>query len=131
MKIIEDTYQSPYVFKSEKRKDYFYTYVGDCKDSLEVSKEYWLRALNTCSKNKYKKMLIEENLDGELSSSEIYELSVGIAELDFKDIAVAFVDRHIEHKESNQFGESIVTTRGLRIKVFNTIKEAEEWLSAN
>lgn len=120
-----------YKLEFEKREDYFYAFVGEGKDSLEVSKDFWFKALGTCAEGNFKKMLIEEDLDGELSSPETYELSVGIANSDFKDITVAFVDRRIDHKEINEFGESVVTTRGLRIKVLNTIEEAEKWLLSN
>ena len=46
----------------------------------------------------------------------------------FFGIRVAFVDRHIEQQELNQFGETVANNRGLHSKTFINLEEAEKWL---
>ncbi len=132
MSIIDDRFSSSdFELNFEYLTEFLYTYVGKGYDSLEVSKSYWFRALEECKSKNYEKLLIEEDLEGNLSTNESYQLSVLLAESEYKDILVAFVDTHIEHQDLNRFGELIVTNRGARIKVFNDKKEAKEWLLSN
>ncbi|MEZ5429287.1 MAG: hypothetical protein R2747_23770 [Pyrinomonadaceae bacterium] len=120
-----------YQLKIEHRKDYLYAYVGEGKDSLKTSKEYWLRVLMECNRHNFKKVLIEEDLEGNMTFPELYDFSIWLANLKFHGILITFVDRHLDHYEANQLSELIVTNRGLRGKVFNNFDEAEKWLLSN
>ncbi len=115
--------------KFEYLSDYLFARVGG-KDSLKVSKEYWLRVLIESEKHQYNKILIEEDLEGVLLSSEIYEFSVWLSKQKFNNISVAFVDLHTDHRESNQLSELIATNRGFRVRVCQTTADAEKWLTS-
>lgn len=119
-----------YKLKFEDRQDYLFVQVIGGKDSLELSKEYWSKVLSECSKRRCQKLLIEEDLEGVLSSTEIYELAVWLSKQNFKNTFVAFVDVHADHFDSNQLGEIIATNRGFRVKLFANAGEAVKWLSA-
>ena len=37
----------------------------------------------------------------------------------------------LDHQDLNKFGELIATNRGVRVAVFDTVRETEKWLLAN
>lgn len=117
-----------YKLKFENLPEYLFAQVGGGKDSLQVSKDYWYKALTECQKLDHNKLLIEEDLDGVLYSAEIYEFSVWLAQQNFNNTFVAFVDLRTEHLESNQLSELIANNRGFFIKVFPTTEAARNWL---
>lgn len=119
-----------YKLKFEYRQNYLFVQVIGKEDSLELSKEYWLKVLSECSKRRYKKLLIEEDLDGILTSTETYELAVWLSKQNFNNTLVAFVDLHTDHFDSNQLGEIIATNRGFRVRLFANTNEAVRWLSS-
>jgi len=41
---------------------------------------------------------------------------------------VAFVDRYLDHHDTNAFGELVANNRGLNCKIFHDTTTAEEWL---
>ncbi len=117
-----------YKLSFEYDADYLFASVGGGKDSLKLSKEYWLRILTEGKNRQYNKILIEEDLDGILTSSEIYDFSVWLSKQKFNNIFVAFTDLHSGHLESNQLSELIATNRGFRVRVFPTKEDAVNWL---
>jgi hypothetical protein len=117
-----------YTLNFEYRQDYLYAFVGEGKDSLAVSKEFWLRVLTESKKQQYYKVLVEEDLDGKISLPELYDLAVWLTKLQFENVLIAFFDRRTDHWELNKFGELIATNRGFRITVFENINMAEKWL---
>ena len=118
-----------YTVKTEVRDDYFYVYV-EGNDSFDTSLGYWLEVIELIIQNDYRKVLIEENLIGKISTVETYRLSTKIAESAGKlKACIAFVDQNPSHQSNNSFGETVVTTRGLQIKVFPSIAHAEKWLT--
>ena len=127
--MIHDSNSVPYRSEIQPKDEYLYAFV-EGQDSFETSETFWFELLEECKDKNYSKLLIEENLEGELSSSETYELSVKLAKSDYKNLTVAFVDRQADHKDSNKYGETIVTNRGVRIKVFDDLDVAKQWLLA-
>lgn len=117
-----------YTLDFEYRPEYLYAFVGEGNDCLEISKEFWLRVLTECEKQDYTKALIEEDLDGSLPLSELYELAVWLTQLKFENIQVGFVDRRVEHLEQNKFGELIANNRGFRVTVLESVEEAEKFI---
>ena len=117
-----------YTLTFEYRPEYLYAFVGEGTDSLEVSKEFWLRVLTECEKQNYNKALIEEDLEGKIPLSDLYELAVWLTQLKFENISVGFVDRRIDHLDQNKFGELIANNRGFRVTVLESIAEAEKYI---
>lgn len=130
MKGLKDFLQKtqPYTLTFEHRPEYLYAFVGDGTDSLEVSKEFWLRVLTECENRNYSKALIEEDLDGKIPLADLYELAVWLTQLKFENLLVGFVDRRIDHLDQNKFGELIANNRGFRVTVLESVAEAEKYI---
>jgi len=117
-----------FTLRFEERPEYLFAYVKGEKDSYEISRKYWREVADECRRIKCEKVLIEEDINDELSTTETYRLTSEIPNFGFSGIRVAFVDRHPTQQESNKFGELVATNRGLFVKVFDTVDRAEEWL---
>ena len=87
--------------------------------------------LEECRKHGFDKLLVEEDLEKRLSMQEIYEFASQYSQLGFHTILVAFVDRHPAHQQLNRFGEMVATNRGGRVRIFDTISDAKQWLLTN
>ena len=62
---------------------------------------------------------------------KIYRFASEYFQLGFHKILVAFVDRHPAHQKLNLFGEMVATNRGGRVRIFDTISDAKQWLLTN
>jgi len=117
-----------YEFITEVTKGYLHVKVLG-KDSLEVSTEYWTRIFELSQKEGHKKVLVEEELEGTLTTLDSYKISSLISELGKKfKLKIAFYDKLPEHNINNTFGETVAITRGVTVKVFPSFIKAEKWL---
>ncbi len=110
------------------RTDYLYAYVSGDKDSLDISRQYWREIADECRRTKKSKVLIVEDIKESVSTTETYQIASEISSMGFAGIKIAFIDQHIEQQELNEFGELVSTNRGLNVKLFNKVEEAEKWL---
>lgn len=117
-----------YTIEFEHRPKYLYAFVSGEDDSLDITRSYWQQMLEECRQHGFDKLLVEENLEGSLSMQEVYEFASEYAHMGFRDILVAFVDRHAAHQQLNRFGELVATNRGGRIRVFDSVSDAKQWL---
>lgn len=117
-----------YNIEFEHRPKYLYAFVSGKDDSLEITRNYWQDLLEECRQHNFDKLLVEENLEGSLSMPEVYQFASEYSEMGFREILVAFVDRYPSHRQLNRFGELVATNRGGRIRMFDTIAEAKQWL---
>lgn len=117
-----------YTLEFEERPEYLYAFVKGEKDSYEISRQYWIEVANECRRANRQKVLIEEDIDDEMSMTEMYRFTSEIIEIGFSGIRVAFVDRHLNQRELNKFGALVATNRGFFGKVCSDVKTAEEWL---
>ena len=125
-----NTAKSPYKIQFEDRPDYLYVSISGDKDSLEISRRYWREVADECKKRKCSKLLIVEDIEEVVSLTEMYQIASEIPELGFSGVRMAFVDRYIEQKNLNEFGEIVATNRGIYGKIFDNVVEAEKWLLA-
>jgi hypothetical protein len=112
----------------EYRPEYLYAFVTGEKDSYEISKQYWQEIAGECKNAGYKRVLIEEDIEQNVSMSDMYQFCAEIPNLGFFGIRVAFVDRKQDQQQLNQFGETVATNRGLLSRVFNNFEDGEKWL---
>lgn len=117
-----------YNIEFEHRPKYLYAFISGKDDSLEITKSYWRKMLDECRTHGFDKLLVEENLEGSLSMQEVYEFASEYAEMGFREILVAFVDRFPEQQQLNRFAELVANNRGGRIRVFDTVSDAKQWL---
>lgn len=117
-----------YEFITDETKNYFHVILKG-KDSVNVSLDYWGRIFNLIREKGLKKILIEEELDGALTALDAYKVSTKLVEL-AQDVhsKIAFFDRMPDHSSNNNFGETVAITRGVKIKVFSSLINAEKWL---
>jgi len=117
-----------YNLEFDEKPDYLYAYVSSDKVSLDVSRQYWREIADQCQQTKCRKVLIVEDIKESVSTTETYQMASEIPGMDFSGIKIAFVDQYIEQHAVNEFGALVSTNRGLNIKLFNTVEEAEKWL---
>lgn len=120
----------PYKLTFERRGGYLYAYVEGEEDSYEISHDYWKEIADECKANRYKKVLIVEDIVENGSIAEAYQLCSEFPQMGYAGMKVAFVDRYAEHAEENAFGELVAVNRGINAKIFNSQDEAEAWLLA-
>ena len=118
----------PYKLSFEHRPQYLYAFVEGEKDSYEIGRQYWQEIGDECNKHGFKKVLIEEDIKENASMSEIFRLTSELPQLGFLGIRVAFVDRHENQRQLNQFGETVAINRGMLGGIFPNFAEAEKWL---
>ena len=118
-----------YSIQFESKPNYFYCFVSG-QESYETSLEIWRRIGQKVAEIRCENLLVEEDLEGQLSDIEMYELTSRFGDMGLRGVRIAFVDRHMDHEQGNRLGELVATNRGLSGRVFGTLQEAEEWLTA-
>jgi hypothetical protein len=127
--ILDNPASSEFRLDIEIRDDCIRAFVEGPEDSLEISLGYWKRLFAECERNGIRKLLVEENLSEGLTAAETFTLCTELPKLATAPVRVAFVDRCADHDNLNQFGEMVASNRGLRVRVFPNIEEAERWLA--
>jgi hypothetical protein len=116
-----------YDIQFEYHRDYLHARVTAVKDNAEISISFWKEIAAECKKYGYKKLLVEENIQYDVSESEICEIISVITDL-LQDTKCAFYDHQMSHYNTNKLGEILVLNRGLIGKVFDDIEKAKQWL---
>ena len=120
-----------YTIKFERRPKYLYAVVSGKDNNLEIVKSYWQDLFDECQKHGFDKLLVEGNLEGDISMHEVYKFACEFSQKDFREILVAYVDRHSSHQQLNRFGELVASNRGARGRVFDSVSDAKQWLLIN
>ena len=93
--------------------------------------EYLAEVRTACREKKYPYVLLEENLTGPgLDTVVLYDV-ISRASLPSPDVrCMAYVDINPEHDITRlKFGETVASNRGMTVKVFANLAEAEIWLN--
>ena len=122
-----DSAPKPYLLSVEHRPDYLYVYIEGEHDSYAISHAYWTEISLECERIKASRVMVDENLTETVSVTEMYQIASEIPGM-FSGIAIAFVDRHADQAELNEFGELVAVNRGVTGKFFVDANDAEEWL---
>lgn len=114
--------------KYKYEKDFLHAIVTGQKN-LNFSIQYWIDVIEESRLRKYKLILVEEHLHGNMSKSDVFRLNQEIAKMEFSHIRkIAFFDSQVEHEANNSFGISLLLKKGLNVMLFNSIKDAKNWL---
>ncbi len=99
------------------------------ENSKENVRLYLEELVQECENAKCRRLLIEELLEGpRLDSMSVFDIaSEGSQKSRALLRAIAYVDVHAEGS-SMKNAESFATNRGLNVRVFRTVAEAENWL---
>jgi len=124
---MDDGAAKPYQISFDQRPEYLYAYVGGEHDSYAISHAYWTEVARECAEKQVKRVMIDENLTESVSVAEMYQIASEIPGM-FSGIRIAFVDRHADQAELNEFGELVAQNRGVTGKFFGDIPSAEAWL---
>ena len=122
-----DSAPKPYQLSIEQRPDYLYVCIEGEKDSYAISKAYWSEISLECERVKATRVMVDENLTENVSVAEMYQIASEIPGM-FLGISIAFVDRHADQADLNEFGELVAVNRGVTGKFFVDAKDAEDWL---
>ena len=117
-----------YQLRAEPKPDYLFVHVSGEADSLEVSTEFWREVRDLVRQHQTQKVLVQENFANTIDEVDVYTLNNRMAQMGFFNTRIAFVDEQQEQYEVNAFGASVGVNKGLLVRVFRTVPEAEQWL---
>lgn len=98
------------------------------RNSVENVVGYLEQVQRECAAARCARVLIEERLDGpRLNLMQVFEVASRQGRLPENVPTVAYVDVNATGS-SMAFAEDVAVNRGLNVRVFGTITEAEKWL---
>jgi len=102
------------------------------KNSRENVARYTEEVGRECAARGCSRVLIEERLEGpRLGTTDIFRIVVeGSRRAPATLEALAFVDVNAESR-SMDFAETVAVNRGMPVRVFSTVDDAERWLAAD
>ena len=117
-------------YKSENRQDYIYFLGEGIEDGLEENKQIHQMIINTCKSHKCNHVLIDDReVTYTASIFSIYQLAKFYTTADIpRYIKRAAVVVNPKHNETNEFFENTTRNRGVDLRIFHRIEEAEAWL---
>ncbi|MGA2802264.1 MAG: hypothetical protein ABSE97_07865 [Verrucomicrobiota bacterium] len=119
-----------YTLKIRNQGSYLHL-IAEGDSTVEDVAGYLTEGLKKCIELRCPNVLIEENLKGpSLGILDVYEIVTKICWQAATVVRhVAYVDINPERKkEVNQFAETTAVNRGVNVKLFETVAEAENWL---
>lgn len=115
--------------KYTEKESYLHAKVSGTDSDVETAIEYWKTIMQECACRNYSKLLVERNFPIQLDVFDIRTITRHIASLSLKfKIKLAYVENEVSRPGANEYGEDAVQEAGVIARLFNTIKEAEEWL---
>lgn len=115
-----------FILKFEVRENYLYAHLSG-KDSFSASIDYWNQIADQVHKLNLNKVLVHENLTGEVSEGEIFDVMIELLPTS-TGIQVAFYDENNADRTINDLGSLIANNRGADIRIFQTLEDAEKWI---
>jgi hypothetical protein len=116
----------------ERRAGYLHVSVNG-ENTPENVRRTLSEVLRACVAHGCARVLLEEHLTGpSLSTVEAFEIA-SEGSLNARSIVqqIAYVDTNPEHDSSLlEFVETVALNRGVRVRVFGTVGEAEAWLAS-
>ncbi len=119
-----------YQLSSRDARGYVH-FVVTGSNTPEAVRGYLREALEICAQRRSQAVLIEENLIGpELRLVDVYSIVIESSEAPLAhQLKVAFVNVTPDHARSSAtFAETVARNRGINVRVFATIAEAQAWL---
>jgi hypothetical protein len=119
----------PYSLEIAERPGYLHAKVTG-NNTKENVMRYMDELARECDKSRFRCVLIEEQLEGpRLDTMSVFDIATdGSQKSRVHFRAVAYVDVCAE-SSSMKNAETFATNRGLNIKVFERVDEAEKWLA--
>ena len=103
------------------------------ENSLKSVREYLMEVLEICARNNCLNVLIEENLVGQrLNTLDVFNVvRSGLSHAGRYPQVIAYIDVNAGQEPGLMlFAESLAVNRGINIRVFNSVHDAEAWLES-
>jgi hypothetical protein len=103
------------------------------ENSLQTVKQYLADVLDACIKNNCPNVLIEEDLQGpRLNTLDVFKVvSEGVRNEARSLRFIAYVDANPKSEMGLiHFAESLAKNQGIPVRVFDSVQEAENWLTS-
>ena len=110
---------------------YIYAHVTG-KESLKNSWAYWREIAKACAEHGFKKVLVEDYLEGEISTIDTHTFAKEFSERTGIPLGSKIASVSLPEKlPVQQFAETVALNwAGVTVKVFTDINEAKKWLFA-
>lgn len=118
----------PYSLQIEKRNEYLHFSV-EGETSYETGMDLWREIGSKCNELGYNKIIVEENLKGQVTDTEMYQITSQFPEFGLLGKKIAFIDKHASHDIGNKFGQLVSSNRGINARIFHSIWDAEKWIA--
>ena len=111
----------------EDRSTYVYAYLTGT-DCFSASLSYWNEIADKTKSLGYRKVLVHENLLGEITEGEVFELVKDLLET-AREMQVALFDETNIDSRINHLGQLVASNRGATVRVFKSLDDAEKWIA--
>lgn len=118
-----------YSINLEDRGYYLYALIGGARLTAEISAAYWREIAAKCTELGRTKILIEKDFAESVSPIEMLQMGTYLGEL-LANRKIAFLDRY-GNEGINELGKKIARNNDVKMQIFRTVKDAEDWLLAN
>jgi hypothetical protein len=126
----DDSDAKPYTIVFEDYPDYLYALVHGEQYGYEVLSGFLREIADECKRRGFDQVLIEENISATASQEDVFRIASELPEFGFADIRMAYIDRFLEQKELNEFGQDVAVDHGVDVQIFKDLESANKWLSS-
>jgi hypothetical protein len=117
-----------YQLTLEERDAYLYArLIGE--DSFAASLSYWNEIADKVKALGYRKLLVHEDLIGEVVESEMHEIIMDLMPSGLLDVQIAFFDENISDASINARGQSMAVSKGANVRIFDSLNAAQDWIT--
>jgi hypothetical protein len=109
------------------RPGYLHASISGEKDSFETTMGAVTELASLCQLRQVKKLLVEHDIAGQLSTLDVYKIASQLPEL-YRGIHVAFVIHHATIPDNPEFLRTVAQNRGATGRLFEDALQAEAWL---
>jgi hypothetical protein len=126
----QDVDAKQYTVVFENYPSYLYALVHGEQYGYDVLSGFLREIAEECKRRGFVQVLIEENISATASREDVFRIASELPDLGFSDIRMAYIDRFLEQKELNEFGQDVAVDHGVDVQIFRDLESANEWLSS-
>lgn len=118
---------SNYRLTFDKRGSYLYAFITG-QDSFAAALSYWNEIADEVNRLGYTKLLVHEQLDGNVDEGEIFDIIMDLKESALRGVQIAFYDENRDDIPINALGQLVANNRGGAVRLFHNLKAAMNWI---
>lgn len=119
--------ENSYTLTFEDRNGYLFASLTG-QDSFAASLSYWNEIADKVGGLGYRKLLVHENLLGEVSESEIFDVIADLKDSGLFGVQIAFYDENHADAQINNLGQLVANNRGAEFRIFQSMEAAQHWI---